>query len=377
MFRKTRVLVVDDSVVARRLLARTLGCDPDVEVVATASNGRIALARIAESHPDVVTLDIEMPEMDGLETLITLRKLHPSLTVIMFSVFTQPTSFSMLNILASHAVDYVTKPLPGAGIDAAERVIRENLLPRIKKFRNSSNAGSAAASHASLPSESGAAIPRNTAGEGVGLVVIGVSTGGPDALAKLLPSLPEDFPVSILIVQHMPPIFTQQLAQRLAAVSRIDVAEGVSGQKLLPGHAWLAPGDLHMTVEAARGGPQICLDSGPRINSCRPSVDLLFQSAAKIFGSQVLAVVMTGMGQDGFLGCVEISRAGGEILVQDEASSAVWGMPKAIVDAGLASRVLPLSELGEHILRRVNADRRSGTFPTLRGAAAPRGSHGH
>ncbi|GAC1664901.1 MAG: hypothetical protein NVS9B4_20510 [Candidatus Acidiferrum sp.] len=217
---------------------------------------------------------------------------------------------------------------------------------------------------------------RRTVAEHIRLVVIGVSTGGPDALAEVLPYFPADFPVSILIVQHMPPVFTRQLAQRLDLASRISVAEGIAGQKLLPGHAWLAPGDVHMAVESVGGVAQISLNESARVNSCRPSVDVLFHSAAELFGSTVLAVVMTGMGQDGFLGCNAISRAGGEILVQDEASSVVWGMPKAIVDAGLAHRVLPLSKLGEHILLRVTANRRSPTLDAFRNTSISSGNHG-
>jgi two-component system, chemotaxis family, protein-glutamate methylesterase/glutaminase len=374
--RKTRVLVVDDSVVARRVLARTLSTDPGIEVVGTASNGRIALAKIEQSNPDVVTLDIEMPEMDGLETLAALRKIRPSLPAIMFSIFTQPDSFAILERLSFYSVEFVTKPQPGAGPDATEKVIRENLVPRIKKSHALVARNEVAASLSPplrpAPQHGPRALARL---ERVDVVVIGISTGGPDALAELLPYFARDFPVSILIAQHMPPFFTTQLAERLAATSRIRVTEGISGQRLLPGHAWLAPGDRHMTIEVVRGEAQIHLDQGARVNSCRPSVDILFQSAAKIFGSHVLAVVMTGMGQDGFSGCEEVSRAGGQILVQDEASSVVWGMPGAIVNAGLANRVLPLAELGENIVRRVMAHRTSASPANPRERADP-ANHG-
>jgi two-component system chemotaxis response regulator CheB len=375
--RKTRVLIVDDSVVARRVLARTLSTDPGIEVVGTASNGRVALAKIEQSNPDVVTLDIEMPEMDGLETLAALRKMRPSLPAIMFSIFTQPDSFAILERLSFYSVEFVTKPQPGAGLDATEKVIRESLVPRIKKSHALvARDGTVASLIPPLPPAPPQRGLRPLAHlERVDVVVIGISTGGPDALAELLPYFARDFPVSILIAQHMPPIFTKQLAERLATTSRIRVNEGVSGQKLLPGHAWLAPGDTHMTVEIVRGEAQIHLDRGARVNSCRPSVDILFQSAAKIFGSHVLAIVMTGMGQDGFSGCEEVSRSGGQILVQDEASSVVWGMPRAVVNAGLANRVLPLAELGENIVRRVMTHRTSTSPANSRDGADP-ANHG-
>jgi len=357
--RRTRVLVVDDSVVARRILVRALSQDPSIEVVGTASNGRIALAKIEQSNPDVVTLDIEMPEMNGLDTLATLRQTHPMLAAVMFSAFTQPDAVTILDILASHGVDYVTKPQPGAGPDATEKAIRERLLPTIKRCRASALSFEATGltKGSSLSSATNCSAEIATTVKRIDVVVIGVSTGGPDALGQLLPCFPADFPLSILIAQHMPAFITKQLAERLATASRIQVSEAISGQKLLPGHAWLAPGDTHMSVTGTQLAAQLHLDQGPRVNSCRPSADVLFQSAVKIFGGHVLGVVMTGMGQDGLRGCQEVHQAGGQILVQDQASSIVWGMPGAIVAARLFDRVLPLRELGDAILGCVNARR--------------------
>jgi two-component system, chemotaxis family, protein-glutamate methylesterase/glutaminase len=354
--RKTRVLVVDDSVVARQVLTRLLAKDSAIEVVGTAANGRIALAKIEHSNPDVVTLDVEMPEMNGLETLAIMRKTHPLLPAIMFSIFTAPGSEATLRAMAFPPVDYVTKPSPGAGPEATEKVIREDLLPRIKRCTASAMKIEVSEPQGTPPAVAQPNCELATAPHfrRVDIVVVGVSTGGPDALADLLPYFPQDFAVPILIVQHMPALFTQHLAERLAAKSNIPVAEGRSGQLLLPGHAWLAPGDFHMRVAIINGKPCIQLDHGPRENSCRPSVDILFRSASATFGPHVLAVVMTGMGQDGFNGCEHIHAVGGRILVQDEASSVVWGMPGAIVSAGLGDEILSLRQLGPQILRHVS-----------------------
>lgn len=355
--RRLRVFVVDDSVVARHLLSRTLSSDPAVEVVGTAPNGRLALAKIARFNPDVVTLDVEMPEMDGLQTLAALRKTRACLPVIMFSVFTQPGAAATLSALAFKGVDCVAKPPAGASAEDAVKVIREELLPRIKRScpasveAPSEDAPAAPKAPAAPPFSPPLAAPRSS--QRVDIVVIGVSTGGPDALAQLLPRFPADFPVPILIVQHMPPAFTKRLAERLAARSRIGVAEAGAGQVLEPGHAWLAPGGCHMRVERVEGIARIRISQDPPENSCRPSVDVLFRSAAEIFGSHVLAVVMTGMGQDGVRGCERIYKAGGQVLAQDEASSVVWGIAKAISHAGMVDQVLPLSALGPEILRRV------------------------
>jgi two-component system chemotaxis response regulator CheB len=351
---RLRVLVVDDSVVLRRVLVRELSRDPDIEVIATAPNGRVALAKVALAVPDLITLDVEMPAKDGLKTLAALRRTHPLLPVIMFSAFSEPALLD--EGLAFKAVDYVLKPPERSGGNATLKVIREDLLPRIK-----GHLARKATSHSSNSDFAGGAISfHNSIGniaEGpaaaVEIVVVGVSTGGPDALAELLPCFPQDFPVPILIVQHIVPAFTKILADRLASKSRIRVLEAVSDQLLMPAHAWLAPGGSHMLVEDTLTGPRIQFDMGPPENSCRPSVDVLFRSVAKVYGSHVLAVMMTGMGQDGFEGCKQIHQAGGRILVQDESSSVVWGMPRFVIQAGIVDRILPLRELGPEIVRRV------------------------
>lgn len=353
--RKTRVLVVDDSVVVRRVLAREFSSDPQIELAGTAPNGRVALAKIPQCAPDLVTLDIAMPEMDGLETLAALRQKYPALPVIMFTAFGEHNSAALNAGLAFPGVDYVLKPAESAGLSAALKIIRTELLPKIRMY----SVDTELPSSLSKPSPPRPARGLSTKSNGfrnvhrVEIIVVGASTGGPDALAELLPCFPEDFPVPILIVQHMPAPFMQALVDRLASRSRIGVAQGRAQQLLVPGHALLAPGGLHMRVEKNPGGNRIQMDSGPPEHSCRPSVDVLFRSAADVFGAHVLAVMMTGMGQDGFDGCKKVRDAGGHILVQDEASSVVWGMPRLVAEAGLVDQVLPLAQLGPAIVRRV------------------------
>jgi two-component system chemotaxis response regulator CheB len=368
--RKLRVLVVDDSVVVRRMLVRMLSTDPALEVVATAPNGRIGLSRIAQCAPDVVTLDVEMPEMDGLEMLSALRKTHPSLPVIMFSVFTENGSAATLSALAYAAVDYVTKPPSGTGIDAASKIIREDLVPKIKSHLPAAG-GECAVTQPKMIPPSYPDVPISPQAEWltrrVDVVVIAVSTGGPNALEELLPCFPADFPVPILIVQHMPAVFTKLLANRLAAKSRISITEASANSVLKAGQAWIAPGGSHMAVERINGEARIKINQSPPQNSCRPSADILFRSAAEVFGSHVLAVVMTGMGQDGLRGCERIREAGGQILAQDQASSVVWGMPKFVAKAGLVDQILPLRQLGQEIIRRVMGFRQAmAAFPVTK-----------
>ena len=365
--RKIRVLVVDDSTVIRRLLSDALNADPSVDVAATAANGKIALAKIPQINPDIITLDMEMPEMDGLTTLTELRKLYPKLPVIMFSTLTQRGAQSTLEALARGANDYVTKPANVGSVNAAIQNVQNELLPKIKMFCPGIAtkpapiaklaAGVNRLSGYAAPSTLNAAKPSR-----IDMVVIGSSTGGPNALSAVLPRIPVDFPVPILIVQHMPPIFTAHLAERLNQQSLIHVHEAADGDIIEPGGAWIAPGDFHMTIR--RQGTQLraSLNKETPENSCRPAVDVLFRSAAQIFGANTLSIVLTGMGQDGQRGCGVIRDAGGRVLVQDEATSVVWGMPGSVANAGLSHQVLPLNRIADEIILQTQTGRTTRSF---------------
>lgn len=382
--KKLRVLVVDDSVVVRRMLCDVIASDPNIEVVGTAPNGALAVTRVQQLNPDLVTMDVEMPEMDGLEALGVLRKQYPRLPVIMFSTLTERGATATIEALTRGASDYVTKPANVGSVTAACEAIRSELIPKIKALcgRATGRPGSGVralgpgsgartlpANPFARPSPSGLrtvppvsgvrtvpALPRGR----VSAVVIGISTGGPNALAAMLPGLVADMPVPVLIVQHMPPTFTALLAERLAKVAKLPVREAVGGERLGPRQVWVAPGGSHLTVVGGIAGQGLRLTQDPPENSCRPAADVLFRTAATAFGGNVLGVVMTGMGADGQKGAEAIRAAGGSVIVQDEATSVVWGMPGSVVRAGAADQVLPLDQIASEIVRRV----RHGRTPT-------------
>jgi len=354
---KARVLIVDDAVVVRKALADTLSRDPALEVVGSAANGRMALAKFPLLRPDIVLLDIEMPEMNGLETIPELRKLAPRIPIIMFSTLTERGAAATLDALTLGASDYVTKP-SNLDMGATSRAITEELVPKIKAL---CRLGSSSSATVQIPPPPAAVVQVRRApllSAPVKIVAIGVSTGGPEALAKVLPCLPASLPVPIVIAQHMPPIFTAMLASRLSAKSSIPVRECKPGEPLVAGVAWIAPGDYHMVLKSEAGVIRLQTHQGPRENFCRPSVDVLFRSVADVFGSQTLAVILTGMGQDGFKGCEALATKGARIVVQDEATSVVWGMPGFVARSGLADRVLPLEGIGPEIVRRVTIQSR-------------------
>ena len=355
--RKIRILVVDDSVVIRRIVTDALAADPGLEVVGVAANGRIALAKLSQLNPDLITLDLEMPEMDGLQTLSALRKSHKQLPVIMFSTVTERGATATLEALARGANDYVTKPSNVDGAAAAVERVRAQLIPAIKAHCRAL-AAPWSQPGTRLISKSGAGAPRELKPPDlyapVEVVAIGVSTGGPNALAEVLPRLPAGLPVPLVIVQHMPPIFTRLLAERLASKSQIRVIEARGGEAVEAGGAWIAPGDYHMALQRNGTSVRISTHKGSYENSCRPSVDVLFRSVAEIYGPNALGVILTGMGQDGLQGCERIRGAGGRILAQDEATSVVWGMPGLVAQAGLAEGVFPIGDLAGEIVRRVS-----------------------
>lgn len=362
---KIRILIVDDSVVIRKILSDTLSSDPAIEVVASAQNGKLALAKISQCQPDVVTLDVEMPVMNGLEALAEIRKAYAKLPVIMFSTLTEAGAAATLDALSLGASDYATKPSNTGSPAVAIEAIRSELIPKIKALCPDVSSKIIRAPFKSAPPK-----PRPRTGR-IEIVAIGTSTGGPNALAELFPTIPKDFPVPIVTVQHMPPIFTRLLADRLMNHSQIQVEEGRDGGPLLPGHAWIAPGNYHMTVRRSALRAHIDLNQNPPEHSCRPAVDVLFRSVAEAYGPSVLAIVMTGMGSDGVLGSQRIREAGGEIIVQDEASSVVWGMPGLTYNAGHADGVYPLHKLGPEITRRVLQSRAPHSVAEQKLFAAP------
>ncbi len=350
---KIRVLVVDDAVVMRRLVTEAIQRDPSLEVVGTAPHGRVALQKLDQINPDIVTLDVEMPEMDGIATLRELRRARPRLPVIMLSALTQRGGHATLDALAAGANDYVTKPSQSESFEASVASLAGELQRKI---------------HSLCPGEGSppfaAPLPLARPGRPLGaarsrpfdLLLIATSTGGPNALADLFQGITHPVPVPVAIVQHMPPMFTKLLAARLDSLGGpLRCHEAADGDVLLPGHAYIAPGGKHLSLSRAAGGQFVArLLETPPENSCRPAADVLFRSAAAT-GAHLLGVVLTGMGQDGMRGSECIAERGGEIIAQDQATSVVWGMPGAVVQAGLARTILPLSQIPGEILRRLGA----------------------
>lgn len=356
--RKIRVLIVDDSVVIRRLLSDILAQDPEIEVAGIAPNGKIALAKLPQVNPDLVTLDIEMPEMDGLETLTALRKTYAKLPVIMFSTLTERGAGATLEALSRGATDYVTKPANIGSVAAGIQNVRQQLIPKIKALCPGILTPPSAVLPVSGPLPAVAPIRRTAIAHRCDAVVMGSSTGGPQALAAVLSKLPHDFPVPIVVVQHMPPVFTLHLARRLNDECPLEVVESRGNETVRPGQVLIAPGGFHLELRRQGNDVRTMLHDGPPENSCRPAVDVLFRSAASVYGSACLGVVLTGMGQDGLRGAQHLIQTGGEVIAQDEATSVVWGMPRAVAQAGCARSILPLSQISSELVRAAAVGRR-------------------
>ena len=360
-----KVLVVDDSVVIRKLVTDLLNSDPDLEVVGTAVNGRAALTKVELLQPDLVTMDVEMPEMDGIEAVRRLRGAGSTVPIIMFSTLTERGATATLEALGAGATDYVAKPANVGSVGQSMQQVRESLIPKIKALipRRVTLAGRPTPTTAPRPTALRA--PSSAPAAGHRLLVIGCSTGGPAALTELLRGLPP-LPVPVAVVQHMPPVFTRQFAMRLDRSLAAEVREAEHGDVLRPGTVSIAPGDHHLSV-VRRGAELVAqLSQAPPENYCRPAVDVLFRTAATALGDQVLGVVLTGMGQDGCRGTQALVDAGSSVVVQDETTSVVWGMPGAVAQAGLAEAVLPLPELAPELVRRLVTVPR----PALRPGAA-------
>lgn len=350
---RIRVLIVDDSVVVRLMLQELIREDPLLVLAGAESSGQAALDKLEVLRPDVVIMDVEMPGMNGVETVAAIRARAPRLPVIMFSSHTEDGAAVTIEALSRGAADFVTKPARTASADASMTLVREQLLPKIKALGNVRQRPRPASVQPAEFSSGVISAKRSL----IEIVCLAASTGGPEALEKVLTSLPVNFPVPIAIVQHMPPFFTKQLAKRLSEKCAIRVHEAQSGEPLEPGTALIAPGDFHLLVRRRDSRCYALTNTDAPENSCRPAADVLFRSAAEAFGNQVLAVVMTGMGQDGLKGAEAVQKSGGRVVVQDEATSVIWGMPGAVFRAGYAAKELPIDQIAAEIIRRVREGR--------------------
>lgn len=353
---RVRVMVVDDSVVVRTLIARMLSEEPDLTVVATAVNGRIAVERLSRTAVDVVVLDIEMPVMDGLTALPKLREADPKVKIIMASTLTLRNADISIEALKLGAADYVPKPSSAESLKPGGEFHRE-LTAKVRALGKARRRPAPAAGAPPPAAQGSGSAPIALRKPGLlrpSVLAIGSSTGGPAALFALLGGLKTETKLPILITQHMPPMFTTILAEHISKSTGKPCAEAKNGEALQSDRLYLAPGDFHMTVAAKGPNQTIRLNQEPRENFCRPAVDPMLRSVAKAYGARVLAVILTGMGADGLDGGTEVVQAGGTVIAQDEPTSVVWGMPGAVATAGLCSAVLPLPELAGHIAKIVD-----------------------
>ena len=358
-----RLMVVDDSAVIRGLIIRSLELDPEITVVASASNGEMALNALARHDIEVVVLDIEMPVMDGLTALPKLLAAKPSLKIIIASTLTRRGADISMRALAAGAADYLTKPAISVIISADE--FKRDLLAKVKVLGEASRGIVALKSLRSTPpalrrtEELAPDHPlrrvialRPMSRETPEVVAIGASTGGPPALFRVLGALRAALSQPIFITQHMPATFTTILAEHIARASGFPATEAADGEPVSAGHVYIAPGDFHMTVEQTAPGHKVVrVVKGPPENFCRPSADPMLRSLAALYGPRLLCLVLTGMGKDGLAGSKAVVDAGGTVIAQDEATSVVWGMPGAVARAGLCSAVLPLGEIGPFVCR--------------------------
>lgn len=354
-----RILMADDSAAVRKLVRKTLTSSPDIAAFEAACDGKEALELMPKFRPDVILLDVEMPVMDGIDTLRQIRLRDKTTPVLMFSSLTVRGGQATLDALAMGANDYVPKPPAARHVQDAMNYINKELLSKIKQWGGRAQQRTGPAVRIGQPAKAGTTTtPTNTSspspGDPVGpidVIAIGSSTGGPNALAEVITKLPRRLNVPVLIVQHMPTVFTKLLADKLDKLSALKVCEAEDGEAIRPGQVYIAPGDYHMVVEKRHSENRIKLNQAAPENSCRPAVDVLFRSVARAYGKQTMAVILTGMGKDGLAGCRELSKLGAHIVAQDQATSVVWGMPREIEEAGLANTVLPIKDIHYHLTR--------------------------
>ena len=351
---RVRVLVVDDSALMRKLIPKILERDPSIEVVGTAMDGAFALKKIEELNPDVVTLDLEMPRMDGMETLRLIMRRAP-LPVILFSTHSKEGAYATLKALALGAVDFVAKPTDAAA--GKLEAIADQLIAKIKVAKRAAGRKLPAAHLSEEPPA-----PRKGSRPQIApnrVIAIGISTGGPNALQYVLSQIPADFPSAILVVQHMPEGFTEMFAKRLDECCALDVQEARSGDLLVAGRVLITPGNRHMMVRRMPRGDMVVLSDGPPVNGHRPSADVLFHSVAQEFGLTAVGLLMTGMGEDGAEGLGAIRNAGGMTIAQSEDTCVVSGMPRAAILKGYVNKIIALDGIGSHLISQYGSDRSS------------------
>jgi two-component system chemotaxis response regulator CheB len=350
MSRTIRVVVVDDSLLMRKLLSDILNSEQDIEVIGTAPDPYAARELIRALSPDVVTLDIEMPKMNGLEFLDKLMRLKPT-PVVMISTLTGEGSGTALRALELGAVDCVAKPR--MDLSHGIRELGEEIVEKVRTAAQARvSPRAAAAPRTAKPAPSTTLVSASTHAQHTRLVAVGASTGGTQALQTFLLRLPAAMP-PVVVVQHMPPAFTQPFARRLDGICEVTVKEAEHGERVLPGHVYIAPGDYHLALERQGGHLHCKLLATPRVNRHRPAVDVLFESVAELMGQRSIGVIMTGMGADGAQGMLAMKKAGSYNLAQDEATSVVYGMPKEAVKAGGVDKVVPLEQLADEVLRQL------------------------
>ncbi len=345
-----KILVVDDSAFMRKAISMMLERDPEIRVIDTARDGLEAVEKVKRLDPDVVTMDVEMPNLDGISALKQIMREHPC-PVLMISSLTKEGAQATIEALGAGAVDFIPKQLSYVSLDIAR--IENELIQKIKSIARSRFRLFRRDVPKTTPAPVSPGLPRLSKKD-YRIVTIGVSTGGPFALQQVVPGLPADLPVPVVIVQHMPPHFTRSMAERLNTMSALEVREAEDGMELTPGTITIAQGGKHLVLQGRAGRIIARTPDEPSASLHRPCVDILFESANQLFAGQILSVVMTGMGKDGLEGARAIKRSGGTVFAQDEETSVVYGMPKAVAEAGIADAILPLDQIAPAITRTLN-----------------------